>query len=104
AATSGFSVGVGGSSCLCGSISAAVVCLGYFFGRDFPSTMTDPKSLKSIALAYELQEKFKVKNQSLCCHFHKKENCAELAGDAAELSAEIIAREFGIKLTDGGAK
>ena len=29
---SGFPVGVGKSKCLCGAISGAMICLGYFFG------------------------------------------------------------------------
>ena len=111
-AASGFSIGVGGSQCMCSTVSAGVICLGYFFGRDFPTTITDPQSLKTITLAYELQESFKSKNKVLCCHVHNKgkdmqtgehiERCATFVGDAAAKTAGIIAREFGLVVTDGG--
>ena len=96
-AATGFSVGVGGSKCLCGTVSAAVICLGYFLGRDFPTTPTDPQSQKTITLSYELQERFKNKNKVLCCHIlnKDKEQCAGFVGDAAAICAEIIARENG---------
>ena len=112
-ATSGFSIGVGGSQCMCSTVSAAVMSLGYFFGRDFPTTITDPQSLKTIALAYELQESFKQKNKVLCCHVHNKgkniengehiERCSAFVGDAAVIAAEIIARELGLMVADGRA-
>ena len=112
-AASGFSIGVGGSQCMCGTVSAAVMCLGYFFGRDFPTTITDPQSQKTLVLAHELQESFKNKNKVLCCHIHNKgkdmdngehiEQCSALASDAAVIAAEIIAREFGLMVTDGRA-
>jgi len=111
-AASGFSVGVGGSLCMCGTVSAAVLCLGYFFGRDFPTTITDPQSLKTITLAYELQESFKNKHKALCCHIHNKgkdmeagehiEQCSAFVGDAAAMAAQIIARELGLAV-DGRA-
>jgi len=106
-AASGFPIGVGGSQCMCGTVSAAVLCLGYFFGRDFPTTITDPQSLKTIALSYELQESFKKKHEVLCCHIHTKdmdmtsskykEKCAVFVGDMAVQCAEIVARELGLK-------
>ena len=101
---SGFPVGVGRAQCLCGTVSAGTICLGYFFGRTFPTTLTDPHSLKTIALAYELQDSFKEKHKALCCHVHMKgvdapnghpEKCAGFVGDMAEKTAEIIAREKG---------
>jgi len=62
-ASSGFSVGVGQSQCMCSTVSAAVLCLGYYFGRSFPTTLTDPNSLKTLSLAHELQDSFKSKNK-----------------------------------------
>jgi len=113
AAASGFSIGVGGSQCMCSCISAAVMSLGYFFGRDFPTTPTDPQSQKTLILAHELQASFKNKNKVLCCHIHNKgknmeagehlDHCALLVGDAAAMAAEIIARELGFLIVDGGA-
>ncbi|MCL2353328.1 MAG: C-GCAxxG-C-C family protein [Defluviitaleaceae bacterium] len=101
---SGFSRGVGGSSCMCAAVTGAVVALGYFFGRTTPTTITDPESLKSLALAFELQEEFKKNNKSLCCHVHMKiadkaqvshmNKCVNFVGDAAASMAKIVAREY----------
>jgi len=113
-AASGFPIGVGRSQCMCGTVSAAVLCLGYFFGRDFPTTITDPQSQKTITLAYELQESFKAKYKDLCCHIHTKdidiangeymEKCTGFVGDMAVATAEIVARELDLVVTDGGRK
>jgi C_GCAxxG_C_C family probable redox protein len=110
-AASGFSIGVGGAQCMCSTVSAAVMCLGYFFGRDFPTTPTDPQSQKTLELAYELQESFKNKNKVLCCHVHNKgkdmssgehlAQCASFVGDATTKVAEIIARELKIAVVEG---
>jgi C_GCAxxG_C_C family probable redox protein len=107
-AVSGFPLGVGGSRCMCGTVSAAVLCLGYFFGRTFPTTITDPQSQKTIALAYQLQESFKARHKVLCCHAHLKgkdvgngehlEQCAVFVGDMAAKTAEIVARELNLKI------
>ena len=110
AAGSGFPVGVGRSRCMCGAISGAVICLGYFFGRNRPSSPEDPRSKKCIELAYELQESFRKNHQgTLCCHIHLKgldvENgehrpqCIAFTGEMAQKTAEIIARECNLKLT-----
>jgi len=104
-AATGFGGGVGRARCLCGAVSGAVMCLGYFFGRDFPTTITDPQSLQTIKLAFELQESFKAKHEVLCCHVHTKDmdittgenkkSCAVFVGDMAEMTAQIVAREQG---------
>ena len=110
AAGSGFPIGVGRSMCMCGAISGAVVCLGYFFGRTTPTTPTDPKSVKAMELAFELQEAFKKNHKVLCCHVHvkgmdlaggeHKKQCVGFTGEMAEKVAEIIAREINLKITD----
>ncbi|MCL2216851.1 MAG: C-GCAxxG-C-C family protein [Defluviitaleaceae bacterium] len=107
-AASGFPIGVGRSQCMCGTVSAGVLCLGYFFGRDFPTTITDPYSQKTIVLSFELQESFKTKHGALCCHIHTKdmdmksneyvEKCSVFVGDMAAKTAEIVARELGLKV------
>jgi len=108
-AGSGFPIGVGGSRCLCGAISGAIVCLGYFFGRSEPSSPNDPKSRKCMELSYELQESFRKNHQgTLCCHIHVKgldvlngehrPQCIAFTGEMAQKTAEIIARELGLKL------
>jgi len=103
---SGFSAGVGRSQCMCGTVSGAIICLGYFFGRVHPTTITDPKSQKCMALAFELQESFRKNHEALCCHVHVKdmasgghiEQCAGFVGEMAAKTAEIIARELGINI------
>jgi len=111
-AASGFAVGVGGSKCMCGAVSGAVICLGYFFGRIHPTTITDPKSQKCMTLAHELQESFRKSHKVLCCHVHvkgmdmasgeRKGRCAGFAGEMAAKSAEIVAREFNLEVVGWG--
>ena len=109
AAALGFSCGVGESQCMVGPVAGGVIALGYFFGRDFPTTPTDPKSQRTLELANEIHEDFKKKHKVLCCHVHEKgltigspehkNQCASFAGDVAVKTAEIIAREKGLTLT-----
>jgi len=104
AAASGFPIGVGRSQCMCGAVSGAVICLGYFFGRTQPTTPTDPKSQKCMELAHELQESFRKNHKGvLCCHIHvkgmdmasgeHKTQCVAFTGEMAAKTAELIARE-----------
>ena len=106
AAASGFPVGVGRAKCMCGAISGAVICLGYFFGRTDPA---DPKVQKCMDLAFELQDSFKQNHKGvLCCHIHvkgmdlasgeNKAQCVSFTGEMAAKTAEIIARELGISI------
>jgi len=108
ASASGFPIGVGRSQCMCGAISGAVVCLGYFFGRSKPTSPDDPKNQKCLELAYELQESFRKNHKgTLCCHIHVKgldvlngehrSQCIAFTGEMAQKTAEIVAREFGLK-------
>jgi len=109
-AASGFPIGVGRSKCMCGAISGAVIALGYFFGRNEPASAPDSKSDKCMELAYEIQESFRKNHQgTLCCHIHvegmdllnaeHKKQCVAFTGEMAAKTAEIIARELGLKLT-----
>ena len=110
AAASGFPIGVGRAKCMCGAISGAVICLGYFFGRTQPTTPTDPKSQKTMELAYELQNSFRQNHKTLCCHVHVKDmdlaggehkgQCVGFTGEMAAKTAEIIARELGMEVID----
>ena len=107
AAGSGFPIGVGRSQCLCGAVSGGVVCLGYFFGRNAPSSPDDPKSQKCLDLTNELQESFRKNHKVLCCHVHvkgldmangeHKSQCIAYTGEMAQKAAEIITRELNIK-------
>jgi len=114
-AASGFPIGVGRSKCMCGAVSGAVIALGYFFGRVQPTTPTDPKSLKCLELANELQESFRKNHDGvLCCHVHvmgldmangeHRPQCIAFTGEMAQKTAEIIAREFKLKQTYEEAK
>ena len=111
AAASGFPVGIGRSKCVCGAVSGGVICLGYFFGRTEPSPATDPRSVKTIELAYELQESFRKNHKDkLCCHVHlegiemgseeHKQQCISFTGEMAAKTAEIIVRELNVALVD----
>lgn len=102
-AASGFPIGVGRSKCMCGAVSGGVISLGYVFGRTGPSTPTDPKSVKTMALANELQQAFRDSHRVLCCSVHTKgmdmasgehkAQCIAFTGEMAEKTAQIIARE-----------
>ena len=107
-AGSGFPIGVGRSKCLCGAISGAVVCLGYFFGRSRPTSPDDPAIRNCLELTGELQESFRKNHQGmLCCHIHVKgldvqngqhrPQCIAFTGEMAQKTAEIIARELNLK-------
>ena len=104
ASASGFPVGVGRAKCMCGAVSGAVICLGYFFGRTDPSTPQDPVSQNCLKLANELQESFRQNHKGvLCCHVHTKgmdmasgehkAQCIAFTGEMAAKVAEIILRE-----------
>jgi C_GCAxxG_C_C family probable redox protein len=116
AAASGFPIGVGGSKCLCGAISGAVICLGYFFGRTEPGVDSnkccstgepDPKSEKTLDLVDELQESFRKNHKGvLCCNVHvqgmdmasPERKCIAFTGEMAAKTAEILARELELKV------
>jgi len=104
AMSSGFPVGIGGSMCVCGSVSGGVMALGYFFGRVKPK---DKKVKKAMELSKELHDHFKTNYKVLCCKIHckgmklgspdHKSQCAKYTGEVAWKTAEIITRE--LKLT-----
>ena len=107
-AGSGFPIGVGRAKCMCGAVSGAVVGLGYFFGRVQPTTPTDPKSVKCMELAHELQQSFRDNHKGvLCCSVQTKgmdmasgehkAQCVAFTGEMAAKAAEIVARELGLK-------
>ena len=111
AAASGFPIGVGRAKCMCGAVSGAVIVLGYFFGRTDPSSIVDPKSVKCMELAHEIQAAFRKRHKgTLCCHIHvkgmdltlgeHKTQCVMFTGDMAEDVAKIIARELNLEVID----
>jgi C_GCAxxG_C_C family probable redox protein len=109
AAASGFPVGVGRSKCMCGAVSGGVISLGYVFGRTGPSSPADPKSVKAMELANELQQAFRDSHRVLCCSVQTqgmdmasgehKAQCVAFTGEMAAKTAEIIARELGLAAT-----
>ncbi len=104
AAASGFPVGVGRSKCMCGAVSGSVLALGYLFGRTGPSSPADPTSVKTLALANEVQQAFRDSHRVLCCSVQTKgmdmasgehkAQCVSFTGEMAAKTAEIIAREM----------
>lgn len=104
AAASGFPVGVGRSKCMCGAVSGGVLAIGYVFGRTEPTTPADPKSVKTLALANELQQVFRDSHRVLCCSVQTrgmdmasgehKAQCVGFTGEMAAKTAEIITREL----------
>lgn len=110
AMASGFPVGIGRSKCVCGAVSGGIMCLGYFFGRTYGESPKDPRSVKTLELANELQGKFRENHKVLCCSVltkgmdmasgeHKRQ-CISFTGEIAESVAEIIVRELNIKNID----
>lgn len=110
AMASGFPVGIGRSKCVCGAVSGGIMCLGYFFGRTYGESPKDPRSVKTLELANELQGKFRENHKVLCCSVltkgmdmasgeHKRQ-CISFTGEIAESVAEIIVRELSIKNID----
>lgn len=110
AMASGFPVGIGRSKCVCGAVSGGIMCLGYFFGRTYGESPKDPRSVKTLELANELQGKFRENHKVLCCSVltkgmdmasgeHKRQ-CISFTGEIAESVAEIIVRELNIENID----
>ncbi|SDZ05452.1 C-GCAxxG-C-C family (seleno)protein [Tindallia californiensis] len=110
AMASGFPVGIGKSKCTCGAVTGGIITLGYFFGRTEGTNPKDPKSVKTLELAYELQDDFKKNHKILCCSVltkgmdmasgEHKEQCISFTGEVAENAARIIVREKGFVNTD----
>lgn len=110
AMASGFPVGIGKTKCTCGAISGAILSAGYFFGRTKGSTPQDPRSIKALEVAKELQEYFRGKNKVSCCSIltkgmdmssgEHKAQCIKFTGEMAAKTAEVVARELNIKNID----
>ena len=93
-----FSGGMG-SGCLCGAVSGMQLVIGARKGRHDSSEMTDAK-----ALAQEAVAKFKERNKFTCCKALKagfemhsperKQHCAKMVSDGAEILEEIFAKEL----------
>lgn len=109
---SGMAVGVGRSGCLCGAVNGGILALGLFFGRTEPTGPSDPRSIRCLALANELHSWFREANGkgSACCRVltrefdmgqgEHKEQCIRFTGLCAGKTAEILARELGLRDRD----
>ena len=95
--TSGLPEGFGGSGCTCGALSAGIISLGLFLGRDGPGILNNRMVY---AASRELHERFKTKFGSTCCRVltknielgtkHHFDFCARHAGEVAEQTARIV--------------
>ena len=109
---SGMSVGVGRSGCMCGAANGGVAAIGMLFGRDKKLGPKDPDVNKCMAMTHELHEWFTKTNgkNSMCCRVLTKEfnmaegehkpQCIYFTGLAAYKTAEILARELGLPVTN----
>ena len=116
AMTSGMSIGVGKSGCICGAANGGVAALGLLYGRTEQKGPQDPKVVRCMGLTHELHDWFREANQkhALCCrlltrefamgHGEHKEQCIWFTGLCAWKVATIICREEGIKNLDEGTE
>ena len=95
--TSGLPEGFGRSGCTCGALSAGVIALGLFLGRNGPGILNNKRVY---AASRELHQRFKTKFGSTCCRVltknielgtkHHFRFCARHAGDVSDQTARII--------------
>lgn len=95
--TSGLPEGFGGSGCTCGALSAGIIALGLFLGRDGPGILNNRMVYTA---SRELHERFKTKYGSTCCRVltknielgtkHHFEFCVRHAGEVAEQTVRIV--------------
>ena len=91
-----FSEALGGSGCLCGALSGAVMACGLFLGNDRP--YRHRREVREIT--HQLHDAFKATNGTTCCRVlsRKSKNdkivlfrqCAEITAETAEMAARLI--------------
>lgn len=101
AMSSGFPWGFGGGGCLCGAMAGGSMCLGYFFGKQYPG---DESGTKCQTLSKELYDYFKETCGATCCRIlikgkernspERKKQCETYVTTAVVKTAEIIMREL----------
>jgi C_GCAxxG_C_C family probable redox protein len=94
---SGLPEGFGGSGCTCGALSAGVIALGLFLGRDGPGILNNKRVY---AASKELHQWFKTRFGSTCCRIltkdielgtkHHFKFCARRAGEISEQITRIV--------------
>lgn len=95
--TSGLAEGFGRSGCTCGALSAGVIALGLFLGRDGPGILNNRRIY---AASRELHERFKTTFGSTCCRVLTKEIepgtqhhfrfCARHAAEVSDQTTRIV--------------
>ncbi|MBQ6500886.1 MAG: C_GCAxxG_C_C family protein [Mogibacterium sp.] len=112
AMSSGMSVGVGRSGCLCGAVNGGVLALGMFFGRTEPLGPKDEGVNHLMSLTNELHSWFRDNNgkHTTCCRAltrefdmnsgEHREQCIRFTGMCAGKTAEILCRELGVKVKE----
>lgn len=95
--TSGLPEGFGGSGCTCGALSAGVISLGLFLGRNGPGFFNNRTVYRA---SRELHDWFRASFGATCCRVLTKniklgskryyQLCAQKAGTVAEQVARLI--------------
>lgn len=95
--TSGLPEGFGRSGCTCGALSAGVIALGLFLGRNGPGILNNRTVY---AASRELHEWFKTKFGATCCRVltkpielgtkHHFKFCSRHAGEVSAQTARIV--------------
>jgi len=95
--TSGLPEGFGRSGCTCGALSAGIIALGLFLGRNGPGILNNRTVYTA---SRELHERFKIKFGATCCRVltkniepgtkHHFKFCARHAGEVSDQTARII--------------
>ena len=95
--TSGLPEGFGGSGCTCGALSAGIISLGLFLGRNGPGFFNNHTICRA---SKELHDQFKTHFGATCCRVLTKNIklgtrsyyrlCAQKAGTVAEQAGRLI--------------
>lgn len=109
AMSSGMSIGVGRSGCMCGALNGGIMAIGMFFGRTTQGGPKDPKVNRCMAMTKELHDWFREANakHATCCRIltrgfdmvsgEHKQQCIAFTGLCAGKVAEILCRELEVK-------
>ena len=95
--TSGLPEGFGNSGCTCGALTAGVIALGLFLGRNGPGILNNRRIY---AVSKELHDHFKLRFGATCCRIltknielgskHHFRFCAKHAGEVSDKVARMV--------------
>jgi C_GCAxxG_C_C family probable redox protein len=95
----GFSGGIG-SGCICGAVSAAIMVIGYLFGKE--NSKNNPIIARQ--LSKEFISKFKEKYNATCCRVlsgkfemgspERKQNCCNFVQFCSKLLDDVLEKEM----------